>query len=198
MDTNPWPGSLHTCAHGGGKQGDVKCTACQRRLLLTKEQNHCQQRGCAVVHRVAGPRHLGGRESWVQQLITPLPPLPAPARLRPPSTRLLFSLHSQQPFCGILYSNHTSSQTQRHLPTSVPLLQPCPQPGTPGSFPAQPNPAPPWSSAPRPHWVRLSPSRGKSNLLSLYSAGADGMLPRRSVRCPPVYLPSLPLKACVS
>lgn len=122
----------------------------------------------AVVHRVAGPRHLWGRESWVQQFITPFPPLLAPARLRPPSTPLLFSLHSQQPFCGILYSNHTSPQTQRHLPTFLSLLQPCPQPGTPC-------PAKSCSSMELRSQASLgeaSPSREKSKLLSPYSVGA--------------------------
>lgn len=148
----------------------------------------------AVAHRVAGPRHLGGRESWVQQFITPLPPLPAPARLRPPSTPFSFLSTHNSPFVAscipttpapkhkgtlpsYLCSSHALSleHPALTLPSQILLLHGAPLPGLTGrGF------LPPEKSLTCCHSILLGP---------------DGMLPWRSVCCPPIYLPSLPLKA---
>lgn len=94
--------------------------------------------------------------------------------------------------------NHTSlptlPQTQRYLPTAVPLLQPCPQPGTPRSplVPCLANPTPllVLSSQASPGGGLLPPerrlTRWHSGLL-----GPDDILPWWSVGCPPICLPSL-------
>lgn len=132
------------------------------------------------VHQFLPPVPYPKGPVWLRQTLQPTSPF------SPPTTALLW----------VPYSNHTSlptlPQTQRYLPTSAPLLQPWPQPGTPCFLPCLANPTPllvlssqasPGGGLPPPE-RRLT--RWHSGLL-----GPDGILPWWSVGCPPICLPSL-------
>lgn len=134
----------------------------------------------AVLYRAAGARHVGeGRAEHTSPAVSHscLSPHQLLWGCDGPSTPLLHSLHPLRSSRGILSSDHTSlwtlPQTQRHLPTSVPSIQLCLQPGTPCSHSCHSKSCSSVSAQLRSlTWARLSPCREKSNLLALRSGRA--------------------------